>query len=118
MSYVFGLAESKKERVDTYGHITLRDDEALQLSRTKTLCVFATVVGTLIFVNNGATVATLMGSGATVLVFKLSELATTYKRLSRVEIALFVAASLLSFCGSMAILMTIVVGGWYNVRSV
>eukprot|EP01046_Picozoa_sp_COSAG06_P115911 COSAG06_NODE_62858_length_264_cov_0.533333_1_plen_37_part_10 len=36
----------------------------------------ATGAGTLFFVNNGATFATLMGAGATVLVFKLSELAT------------------------------------------
>eukprot|EP01046_Picozoa_sp_COSAG06_P105829 COSAG06_NODE_52091_length_308_cov_0.267943_1_plen_63_part_01 len=57
-------------------------------ARTKVLCVVATVAGTLFFVNNGATFATLMGAGATVLVFKLSELATKYKNLSRAEIGL------------------------------
>eukprot|EP01046_Picozoa_sp_COSAG06_P128330 COSAG06_NODE_77192_length_116_cov_260564.470588_1_plen_35_part_10 len=34
------------------------------------------------------------------LVFKLSELATKYKNLSRAEIGLFVAASLVSFMAS------------------
>ena len=63
---------------------------------------------------SGATFATLMGAGATVLVFKLSELATTYKRLSRAEIALFVVASLASFIASMALGMLITMGTWYN----
>ena len=53
------------------------------MAGTKVLCVVATVFGTLFFVNNGAKVATLIGSGATVFAFKLSELFTTYKRLSR-----------------------------------
>ena len=112
-TYQFGLAERLKERVDTHGHIILMADEALQLSRTKVLCVVATVAGTLFFVNNGATFATLMGAGATVLVFKLSELATKYKNLSRAEIGLFVAASLVSFMASMAFLMTMGPFTWY-----
>ena len=62
---------------------------------------------------SGATFATLMGAGATVLVFKLSELATTYKRLSRAEIALFVGASLVSFMASMALLMSCTIATWY-----
>ena len=113
MSYMFGLGEKLKERVDTYGHVHLGDDEARQLSRTKVLCVVAAVGGTLFFVNNGATFATLMGAGVTVLVFKLSELATSYKRLSRVQIALFVSASLASFIASMALLMSLTIGTWY-----
>ena len=60
-----------------------KETPALAMAGTKVLCVVATVFGTLFFVNNGATVATLMGSGATVFAFKLSELFTTYKRLSR-----------------------------------
>eukprot|EP01046_Picozoa_sp_COSAG06_P109497 COSAG06_NODE_55970_length_287_cov_0.632979_1_plen_90_part_10 len=71
-------------------------------ARTKVLCVVATVAGTLFFVNNGATFATLMGAGATVLVFKHSELATNYKNLSRALTGLFVAAPLVSFMASMA----------------
>ena len=62
---------------------------------------------------SGATFATLMGAGATVLVFKLSELASTYKRLSRAEIALFVGASLASFMASMGVLMTCTIATWY-----
>ena len=116
MSYMFGLGEKKKERVDTHGHVTPSEDEALQLALTKALCVVATVVGTLFFVNNGATMATLMGSGATVFVFKLSELVTSYKRLSRKEIALFVLTTLVTFMASMAMLMVITMLSWYNVR--
>ena len=114
MSYMFGLVEKQKERVDTYGHVQLREDEARQLARTKVLCVVATVASTIFSVNSGATVATLMVAGVTVLVFKLSELATKTKRLSRAEIALFVAASLASFIASMALGMGITMGTWYN----
>ena len=66
-----------------------------------------------LMMRSGATFATLMGAGATVLVFKLSELATTYKRLSRAEIALFVGASLASFVASIALLMQLTVATWY-----
>ena len=83
---------------------------------TKILCVVATVVGTLFFVNNGATVATLMGSGATVFAFKLSELVTSYKRLSRKEIAVFVLVTLVTFMASMMVLMMTTMLSWYNVR--
>ena len=113
MSYQFGLAEKQKERVDTFGHIKLREDEALQISRTKVLCVVTTVVATLLLVSNGATFATLMSACGTVLVFKLSELATRYKRMSRAEIALFVAASLAAAMASMAFLWTNTVSTWY-----
>ena len=66
-----------------------------------------------LMMRSGATFATLMGAGATVLVFKLSELASTYKRLSRAEIALFVGASLASFMASMGVLMTCTIATWY-----
>ena len=54
MTFMFGLAEKQKERVDAYGHVQLREDEARQLARTKVLCVAATVAATLFFVNKCA----------------------------------------------------------------
>ena len=54
MTFMFGLAEKQKERVDAYGHVQLRADEARQLARTKVLCVAATVAATLFFVNKCA----------------------------------------------------------------
>eukprot|EP01046_Picozoa_sp_COSAG06_P086567 COSAG06_NODE_33152_length_494_cov_1.156962_1_plen_110_part_10 len=72
MSYHLGLGERAKERVDTYAHVVLTDEEAKKLLVTKALCTITCVVGTLWLVSNGAVVAALMSGFFTVLIFKLS----------------------------------------------
>jgi len=76
MTYHLGLGEREKERVDTRGHVILTDDEAKRLSHTKALCTVTCVIGTLWLVSNGAVVAAFLSGFFTVLIFKLSELAT------------------------------------------
>eukprot|EP01046_Picozoa_sp_COSAG06_P111012 COSAG06_NODE_57583_length_280_cov_0.480663_1_plen_55_part_10 len=48
-------------------------------ARTKVLCVVAAVAGAISCLKFSRVLARPMGAGATVLVFKLSELATKYK---------------------------------------
>lgn len=77
MSYHLILGERVKERVDTYGHIVLTEEDAVRLSRAKMLSTFACVVGTVGLVYNGALVAARMASFVIVLIFKLSDHAST-----------------------------------------
>eukprot|EP01051_Picozoa_sp_SAG22_P030274 SAG22_NODE_11655_length_475_cov_1.095745_1_plen_77_part_10 len=77
MSYHLGLGEREKERVDTHGHVILTDQEAKGLTRTKVLCTVTCVVGTMLLVHNGAIHAAKESGFYTVLIFKLSELAST-----------------------------------------
>jgi len=81
--------------VDTHGHVMLDADEAQLLTRTKRLVLPITVVMTLWLVTNGASFAAMLCGALMALAFKLSELATTYKRMSRKEVAIFVGTSLL-----------------------
>lgn len=60
LSYKFGLGEREKERVDRNGHIALTDEEVVQLSRTKFLCIPITVVLTSWLITNGASVAAML----------------------------------------------------------
>ena len=113
LAYAFGLGERERERVDTYGYVMLTDGEARMFGRTKVLCVTATVVYTLWMVWNGASVGALMSGGGVVMVFKLSELASTYKTKTVKEIAAFVAVTLVTqvaATGAMGYMMFL----WYR----
>ena len=82
--------------------------------RTKVLCVTATVVYTFWMVWNGASMAALMSGAGVVAVFKLSELASTYKTKTGKEIAASVAVTLgtQAICFTVFILMLAV--PWYR----
>ena len=90
MSYHLALGEREKERVDAHGHIVLTDEEAQRISRTKLLCISVTMLYTLVFTWSAAVVLAKGWAFAAVLLFKLSELATT-SGLSRRQQAQFVA---------------------------
>ena len=94
MSYHLGLGERAKQRVDQCGHVVLTDDEAAQLSRTKALCTLACVFGAVLLVANGALWACLMAGAVCALVFRLSELATTWTSLSNHDRAIFIAKTI------------------------
>jgi hypothetical protein len=108
MSYHLGLGERAKERVDTHGHVVLTDEEAKALLVTKALCTVTCVVGTLWLVSNGAVVAALMSGFFTVLIFKLSELATLSS--TRAQKAALVAKAFVWQIASFAFFMGNVLG--------
>eukprot|EP01046_Picozoa_sp_COSAG06_P014147 COSAG06_NODE_869_length_11861_cov_37.817463_4_plen_127_part_00 len=90
LSYQYLLGERARERVDAAGHVLLTDDEAEKLSRTKALCVVATIVMILWAVENASmTGAFFLGTVAPGF-FKLAEVASM-KGSSREEIAVVVA---------------------------
>ena len=115
LAYHYGLSENARQRVDTFAHVTLNTDEAQMLSRTKVLVVVITLVGTIFLVTNGASVGA-MGTGVLLaMLFKLSELAAMYRRLSTEEIAVFVAVSIL-FCVLGSALFLANVWSWYTLH--
>lgn len=114
LAYQFGLSETAKQRVDTFAHVQLNEENAQMLSRTRVLVVAITLVGTIFLVTNGASVGA-MGTGVLLaMLFKLSELVATYGRLSTTEIAIFVATSFVFFVLSTAIFF-VAVFSWYVV---
>ena len=113
LSYVFGLGERARERVDTYGHVTLDDAEARQLSVTKALCVLGTVVFTVWLVTNGASVAAMLAGAGASLCFKLSELATKHARMTWKEIGIFVLVTVATQVFSLAMMFNFIMS-WYE----
>ena len=113
MSYMFALGEKQKARVDACGRVQLQDNEATQLAWTKALCVVITVLSTVFSVRNGATVAGLFIAIGVVLVFKLAQLTTKYKRLSGTEAGLFIMATVAWVAVSFGTLLYMTSIGWY-----
>jgi hypothetical protein len=112
LAYQFGLSEIAKERVDTFAHVKLNEENAQMLSRTRVLVVVITVVGTIFLVTNGASVGA-MGTGVLLaMLFKLSELVATYGRSSAQEVATFVATSFAFFVLSCVVFFSAVFS-WY-----
>lgn len=94
MSFQFGLGERAKERVDEFGHITLTDVEATQLSITKPLCTVTCIVAGVWLVSNGALWAALQFGAVCAMVFKLSELLATWVSMTLNQRAFFVAKTI------------------------
>jgi hypothetical protein len=86
----------------------LNDEQARRLSRTKVIVVVVTIFATLWLVDRGAAFGAMLSGGGTVMVFKLSELVTTYENMSCKQIATFVAITLVVQAISMAVfIMTV-----------
>jgi hypothetical protein len=113
MAYAIGLGERQRERVDTYGYVLLTDEEARTFSRTKLLCITATVFYTFYMVWNGASVGAILSGGIVPAVFKVSELASTYKTRTGKEIATFIVVTLGTQFACMGVMMFMLVQ-WYR----
>ena len=96
MSYTHGLGERAKERVDQNGHVVLTDEECTQLSRTKILCTVTCVIGPVWLVHNGAIWGAMLSGAACALIFKLSELASTWGSLTPRQMGVFVVKAFAS----------------------
>ena len=88
MSYHLGLSERQKQRVDTYGHVVLSDQQAKQLSFTKTLVIGVTCVICVWMVLNRSFVAAVFSGFFAPLIFKIGGLIVKYKMDSPKELAL------------------------------
>ena len=93
LTYQFGLSERLKQRVDTFGHVFLDDDHATKLAGTKAMCSLVSMVSMLYLVYNAAAIGTMQAGGVAAFVFKVSEVFTRYKTMSRQELAFFVATT-------------------------
>ena len=110
VSYQFGLSERAKESVDAHGHVLLTDEQARSLSQTKVMCTVVTMALTLLLVWNGASVAAMIYGGVMALGFKLSELLSKYKTMTKQEIATFVGVSVATFLLSFGLLLMVIMG--------
>lgn len=94
MSFHFGLGERAKERVDEFGHITLTNVEATQLTVTKALCTVTCIVAGVWLVSNGALWAALQFGAVCAVIFKLSELLATWVSMTLSQRAFFFAKTI------------------------
>ena len=116
LSYSFGLGERARERVDSFGVVELNDSQAQRLHRTKMLSVSIVLVVTLWLVDNGASVAAMLSGHGMALAFKLSELIATYSEMSRKDVAVFVATSLVVQWLSYMFFIYAIILPWYEVK--